>query len=183
MDACDPPLSPLLVSLSELLKLLLATQEEELKTISVATHIQSPPEVIWQILTDFEAYANWNPFITQISGNLVVGHRLRIRIVPPGAGGMTFRPTVTAQEPGRRVEWLGALGFRGLFDGRHAFVLEPRADGGTILTQTEDFSGVIVPMAGEMIARTEKGFVEMNNALRDRAESFAAAAGLPPAEY
>jgi hypothetical protein len=153
-----------------------------LKTISVATHIQSPPDVVWQILTDFEAYPSWNPFITRISGSPVVGHRLRIRIVPPGASGMTFRPRVTAQEPGRKLEWLGAMGLRGLFDGRHAFVLEPTADGGTILTQTENFSGVIVPMAGEMLARTEKGFANMNNALRGRAESFAAATGLPPTE-
>jgi hypothetical protein len=153
---------------------LLANQEAKLKTISVTTHIQSPPDVVWQVLTDFDAYASWNPFITRISGSLVVGYRLRLRIVPPGAGGMTFRPRVTALEPGRRLQWFGTMGTRGLFDGRHAFVLEPTADGGTILTQTENFSGVIVPMAGGMLARTEKGFAHMNEALRGRAESFAA---------
>jgi hypothetical protein len=41
-----------------------ATQEAKLKSISVTTHIQSPPEVVWQILTGFGAYPDWNPFIT-----------------------------------------------------------------------------------------------------------------------
>ena len=47
-----------------------------MKTISVTTHIQSPPDVVWQILTGFRAYPDWNPFITRASGDIKVGQRL-----------------------------------------------------------------------------------------------------------
>lgn len=141
-----------------------------MKTISVATRIQAPSEEVWAVLADFEGYPEWNPFMTRISGNLVVGQPLNVRIVPPGARGMTFRPKVTVVEPGRRIEWLGTMGIRGLFDGRHTLALEPTANGSTVFTQTEEFSGMVVPMAGKLLAQTEHGFSEMNDALRRRVE-------------
>ena len=123
---------------------------------------------MWQILTGFADYGDWNPFITLASGDLRVGHKLSLRIVPPGRGGMSFRPRVTAVEPEHLLEWSGTLGIPGLFDGRHAFVLEPTA-GGTTLTQTETFSGLLVPLSTGMLRRTKKGFENMNDALLSRA--------------
>ncbi len=141
-----------------------------MKTISVTTHIPAPPGVVWKILTDFPAYADWNPFITQASGDPQVGHKLSVRIVPPGGRGMTFRPRVTAVETEHLLAWFGTLGVQGLFDGRHAFVLKPAA-GGTTLTQTETFSGLLVPLMTGVLQRTKKGFEAMNNALRARVAS------------
>ncbi|RDV12292.1 SRPBCC domain-containing protein [Arthrobacter sp. RT-1] len=148
--------------------------------MSVTTHIQSPPDVVWQIFTGFGAYPDWNPFITQASGDIKVGQRLILRIVPPGAGGMTFRPQVTALEPEHLLEWSGTLGIPGLFDGRHTFILEPTA-GGTTLTQTETFTGLLVPLSTGMLLRTKKGFQNMNDALQNRAASFPAKTVRPTA--
>ena len=84
---------------------------------------------------------------------------------------MTFRPTVTALEEGRRLEWLGHLLVPGLFDGRHSFVLHPLPHGGTRLVQSESFTGLLVPLLRATLARTEDGLAAMNEALRARAEA------------
>src|SRR5690349_17967051 len=63
--------------------------------IETAIEIEAGPREVWRVLTDFARYPEWNPFITRISGDLVDGGRLQVRIVPPGAGRMTFRPRVT----------------------------------------------------------------------------------------
>ena len=157
-----------------------SNQEEKLKTISVTTHIPSPPDVVWKILTDFPTYADWNPFITRASGDPKIGHKLSIRIVPPGGGGMTFRPRVAAVEPEHLLEWFGTLGMQGLFDSRHAFVLKPTA-GGTTLTQTETLSGLLVPLMTGVLQRTKKGFENMNTALLNRAGSWPSASTQPEA--
>ena len=65
--------------------------------------INAPPRRVWQALTDFDAYPEWNPFIRSIQGDPEVGSRLSARIEPPGARGMTLRPTVRALEPGREL--------------------------------------------------------------------------------
>ena len=87
---------------------------------------------------------------------------------------MTFRPTVREASPSRELRWLGHLGVPGLFDGEHAFQLEPTGAGQTRLRQNEEFRGVLVHLLpNSLFDKTRRGFEEMNRALRTRAESIA----------
>jgi len=139
-----------------------------MKSITTVVEIPATPEQVWAMLVDTAAYPAWNPFITKLSGELAAGQRLEVRIAPPGGRAMTFRPTVTRVEAGRRLEWLGTMGLKGIFDGRHTFTLESLGDQGTRLTQSEDFTGLLVPFTGKVLARTRSGFEAMNDALRRR---------------
>ncbi|MBJ6726549.1 SRPBCC domain-containing protein [Geomesophilobacter sediminis] len=134
--------------------------------------IKAAPERIWSILTDREAYPDWNPFIRSIRGDLVRGAKLEVRIQPPGAKGMTFRPSVLVAESNRELRWLGHFLFPGLFDGEHSFVIEPVASGPVIFRQCERFSGILVSLfRGSLDGATRRGFEEMNRALKARAEA------------
>lgn len=127
-------------------------------------HILAPPEVVWEVLTDFEAHAEWDPFLASLDGELVEGGRLRVRFRQPG---VTMRPRITRLEPGRVLEWRGSLGIRGLFDGRHRFELVP--DGaGTTLIHSETFTGLLVPLTGRMLDQTRDGFEAFNRAIAER---------------
>ena len=132
--------------------------------------IDAPPERVWQVLTAFGAYPEWNPFIRSIEGEAKVGSRLKIRIEPPGARGMTFRPTVRAAEPARELRWLGRLLLPGLADGEHRLALEPLAGGRSRFIQSERFSGLLVGLLKETLTATERGFEHMNEALKRRLE-------------
>ena len=137
--------------------------------------IDATPESVWQVLTDFEAYGEWNPFISSIVGRTEVGTRLTVRISPPGGRAMPLRPVVQTCEPHRRFAWLGHLGVRGIFDGAHEFVLEPRAGGGCSFVQRETFRGLLVPLVGRVLDRTADGFDAMNRALQRRVAEVASA--------
>lgn len=137
----------------------------------ITTHIVVPAPVAdaWEILTDLAGYRDWNPFITAAAGTLGIGERLDLTIQPPGGRALAFKPWVTAFEERRYVEWLGRVGLPGIFDGRHSFTLTPMTGGRTLLQQSETFTGVLVPFAGSVLARTRAGFAEMNAALARRA--------------
>src|SRR4051794_24244532 len=125
---------------------------------------------VWQVLTDFDAYPAWNPFITSARGRAAVGERLTLRMQPEGGRAMTFQPTVRECVPGRRLRWLGRWVLPGLFDGEHTFTIEPGADG-VRLTQEEDFRGLLTPLlAGQLGRGTLPAFEHMNQALKQRAE-------------
>ena len=62
----------------------------------------------------------------------------------------------------------------GLFVGRHYFRLE--AEGACRLVHGEQFSGLLLPLMGGMLADTEKGFHAINAALKARAEARAGVA-------
>ena len=100
---------------------------------------------MWQLLTDFPSFPQWNPFIRKASGNIRVGERLEVNIQPSGASGMTFRPTVLKAEPNRELRWLGHLLISGLFDGEHIFTIEPLGEGRVRFTQREVFRGCSFP--------------------------------------
>lgn len=138
----------------------------------IETHLDLPatPPIVWKHLLDTSSYTSWNPFITSLTGDLEVGQRLRVRIVPVGGKPMTFKPRVTVIEPNSRLEWLGTLGIPGLFDGRHSFTLSPTGVAATRFVQAEEFSGALIPFTGKLLARTEAGFEAMNAALLTRLE-------------
>ena len=72
--------------------------------------------------------------------------------------------------PERFFQWLGSLGVRGVFDGRHSFRLSP-TEHGTRFEHREDFTGLLsFLMSGSRRDQTEAGFRAMNESLRARAE-------------
>jgi hypothetical protein len=66
---------------------------------------------------------------------------------------------------------LGHLIILGLFDGEHIFTIETLAPNQVHFIQREVFSGLLVPLlARRLDAGTLRGFEEMNQALKARAE-------------
>ncbi len=134
--------------------------------------IAAPIEVVWETLTDLAAYPNWNPFIVSAEGRADVGERLTNRMQPPGGRAITFKPTVTVVEAPVAFEWLGRLGLPGIFDGRHRCDLAPSENGGTLVTQSEQFDGILVRfMRTSLDTQTAAGFEAMNAALKVRVEA------------
>jgi hypothetical protein len=135
--------------------------------------IEAPPDQVWDVLTDFDAYPDWNPFVRRIDGEPVVGTQLEVVLEPPGGRAMTFQPEVLAAQPTREFRWLGRLwGVPKLFDGEHIFEIEPLGQGRTRFVQREKFSGVLVPLlARSLMTNTRRGFEAMNRALKERVEA------------
>ena len=133
--------------------------------------VQASAERVWEVLTDFAAYPEWNPFIVEASGEPVPGTRLELRMRLAGRRATTLRPQVLDAHPDRTFRWLGRLLVPGLFDGEHRFTIQPAGPGQVRLTQHEEFRGVLAPLLLAMIAKsTLEGFHRMNQALKGRAE-------------
>ena len=132
--------------------------------------IDASAERVWEVLADFSAYPEWNPFIVAAEGQVAIGSRLSLTMQPVGARRVTVHPTVVEAEPGRRLRWHGRLGLPGLFDADHQFSLVGRS-GGTRLTQSEMFRGILAPvMARSLRNHTLPAFEAMNEALKQRVE-------------
>ena len=143
-----------------------------MKELHSQIEIEAPAEHVWQLLTDFAAYPEWNPFIRRVNGRPEVDEHLVVRMRPSGTKGMTFRPTVIKAEPNRQLRWLGHLLVPGLFDGEHIFEIEELARDRVLFVQREVFKGLLVPLLARSLDRdTQRGFEEMNRALRERAET------------
>ena len=141
------------------------------KQLHAEIEVQATPERVWEVLTDFAAYQEWNPFIVEASGQAVPGSRLELQMRPPGRRATRFRPEVLEADPGRELRWLGRVLVPGLFDGEHRFTIQPAGPDRARLAQHEDFRGILAPLLLAMIAKpTLEGFQQMNQALKSRVE-------------
>jgi len=132
--------------------------------------INASKEKVWSVLTNLEAYPQWNPFIVQSKGRIAVGERLE-NTLQNGAKTIVFKPKVLQVRQNEYFEWLGSLWFKGLFDGRHYFEIQELGPGQVNLIHGESFSGILSGMIFRSIgADTRNNFVKMNEALKARAE-------------
>jgi len=139
--------------------------------ITTDIDIDAQPAAIWSMLMDFPSYPDWNPFIRRIEGDPVAGGRLEISIMPPDRRAMTFRPLVLENVENRILSWRGSLPVPGLFTGEHFLRLETLAPGRTRFIHGERFTGLLIPLLRKSLdGPVRAGFVEMNQALKSRAE-------------
>ncbi len=138
--------------------------------------IEASPALVWRVLTDFARYHEWNPFITAVGGELVVGQRLNVALSPPEGADLELRPELVACDAPTELRWVERSWLKGLLDGEHFFQCREASGGRTRFVQGEDFSGLLLRFSARHLAQVARGFVYMNQALKQRAEMLAASA-------
>jgi hypothetical protein len=142
-----------------------------LKEIHTEIDIKASSEIIWDILTDFDNYSQWNPFIRQINGAPTVGTKLKINIKTTKGKSRNYHPTVTKVEPYHELRWFGKSIIPGMFNGERIFALESLKANYVHLVHKEIFTGFLVSLIGNSLDRDMyQSFVNMNEALKEKAE-------------
>lgn len=142
-----------------------------MREIATEIKINAPPEKVWEILTDFTKFPDWNHFIRKAEGEIKEGNKLTVRLEQPDGKAMTFKPTVAKVSERKEFRWLGHLFLPGLFDGEHIFEIVPQGENTVKFVQREKFRGILFPLFWKSLdTSTRQGFNEMNAALKKRAE-------------
>jgi hypothetical protein len=134
--------------------------------------VDSNPNKIWGILTHFEEYELWNPFMTKVVGNAILGSKIEVNIKTISGKQRTYFPIITKCEINRELRWKGKSFLPGIFDGERIFVIEKTNDNRVSFLHKEVFKGLGVKLVGDKLDQDlRKSFVMMNEALKARAEN------------
>jgi hypothetical protein len=133
--------------------------------------IDAPVSHVYRVLTAFERYPEWNPFITSISGRLESGQALAVEMSLPEGKTYLLKPRLTVVSPDRELRWCGHFLRPALLQADHFFQLSERGEALTRVVHGENFTGLLLRFAGSTLTQTARGFVYMNQALKKRAES------------
>ena len=98
------------------------------------TIINAPIEQVWQILTDFAAWPQWQPGVTQaaLEGSVQVGSVLHGK-----ASGLGIISTLREVEACHKISWTGdSLGMHAI----HNWIMEPVGGSTRVITE-ESISG------------------------------------------
>ena len=119
------------------------------------------------LLTDAEAYADWNPAVIQIKGPITVGNKVElVSIVNPKR---TFKLNVAQMDAPNKMVWSDGMPL-GLFKGERTYLLEGQ-DGGTEFSMTEEYTGLLAPLITKSIPDMTDSFTQFADGLKQGAEA------------
>lgn len=151
----------------------LPSPPEPLWSGAIHTHIEIAADArrVWEVLTDFAAYQEWNPFLIEIRGEPVPGTRLAVTTRFPAGRLMRFRPLILRAEERRELRWWGRSRVPGLFEGEHILNIAPLEADRVRFSQRELYRGLLTPILRRThLESTRSGFQQMNAALKARVE-------------
>ncbi|MEM9037384.1 MAG: SRPBCC domain-containing protein [Actinomycetota bacterium] len=131
-----------------------------------STHIDAPPEVVWDRLMQTERWTEWDAALERVDGSLAEGGKVTIHVVDQSR---PFPLKVKDWQPPRRLALRGGMPL-GLFAGVRTYDLQVR-EGGTSFRMVEEYSGLLAPLITRSIPDLQPSFDAFVGGLRAAAES------------
>ncbi len=134
--------------------------------------INASAQRVWDIVTDFAAYPQWNTFIPRISGHVAPNAKLFFIFTSPLRVRLPAIGTMLNVTPQRELRWAGQLPIPGLIRAEHYHLIEPLGESRVRFLHGEIFTGLLVaPLWPFFAERGLKLYEESSLALKRRAES------------
>lgn len=136
-------------SLRRKIRDILGPDESEQRVFSARVDIDASAKQVWDVVTDFASYESWNPLLSNVEGQLVVGGKLRVHT--------TFAPTAlpatvkVVKEP-HQLEWEDHVPLN-LLTPVFSISLLSLAENRTRVVIQESFTGPLLPVAGRRLAK------------------------------
>lgn len=96
--------------------------------------LRASPREVWEVLTDFETYPSWNPFVRAVAGDLAEGASITLLVTPPDVDELTVVVKVGKVEEARSLELFHQSSSLDLTLRRAVIELEPTDCGTCVLT-------------------------------------------------
>lgn len=130
--------------------------------------LRADPARVWSTLASLSDWAEWNPVIPSIEGELATAARLRLELELPDRAPHTLRAEVMRVLPQRELSWILRLVVPGLLDCEHRFLLAPLDEAalqeGTRVIQRLRVSGILVPFVWSRLRRQLGAALQQSNA-------------------
>ncbi len=126
-------------------------------------------EKVWAAIIDFESYKNWNSQLTFLGGSVQPNGKLHLKLSAAGAKPYEFKPDISYWQENKQFAWIAKTGLPGIFDGEHFFELKDLGNGKTLLTNREEYRGVLSQLFKQlpMMKTAPDGFRKMNSELKN----------------
>ncbi|EKU98744.1 hypothetical protein Lepto7375DRAFT_8059 [Leptolyngbya sp. PCC 7375] len=134
--------------------------------------IHAPQQLVWDQVTDFKAYSDWNPFVLQADAQFKVGMTIRFLEDLKQYGQHWIKAEFLSIQPPNTFVWQGHLGAAFLFNVCHTFMFEAISPYQTRFTQKHENSGLLIPYLAwrGVYCVSHQGYLDYNQALKERCE-------------
>lgn len=137
--------------------------------IDKTVEINAPAEVVWEVITDFASYSEWNPFIVECKSTLKPGDPIDLK-VKLFSFAQPQREWVKEFVPGRRFAYTMKAVPLGTLSSQRSHDLMPAGDK-TRYQSYFHLDGWLMPVVRAIMgSRIARGFEGMTNGIKTRSE-------------
>lgn len=135
------------------------------KSVHHEIEIKASPAQVWEVLTNMQAYGEWNPVMQLLEGDLKVGNKLKYQFTQDAENVSKIGATVKQIVPNKLLNQAGGMPMVLTFN--HKYILDDLG-GSTKVTIHEDYTGVGVHFWNPKPVGDAYG--RLNEALKKRVE-------------
>ncbi|NEP14930.1 MAG: SRPBCC domain-containing protein [Symploca sp. SIO2C1] len=138
--------------------------------------IDAPRQLVWEQVTNFEAYSDWNPFVLKADAKFEMGGIINFLENLKQFGEYWLKAEFLSIEPPNSFVLQGYFGAPFLFTVRHSFIFETVTEHQTRFTQEHQNSGVLIPYLAwrGIYYVSHQGYLDYNQALKERCDIISA---------
>ena len=136
--------------------------------IQTNIEIESSAAQIWQVLTDFDSYSEWNPMLANVHTQLERDTTVRFGVLRDDANPLKLKARITTLRTAEELVWRG--GAAGVISGEHYFRIEQLNERHCRFHHGEHFKGLLLPLVKPLLKRSPALYEAMNSALKERVE-------------
>ncbi len=142
------------------------------RAVEHRTGVKAPAELVWEIISDFSTWGDWNPIHRKAEGQMKIGTPLTIEHALPGEPVRVIQPIVQDWVPYEQLHWRSSrLG--GFVTAVRYIEIENMGPENSTFSNGELFMGMLV----RWVSRDERrklraAYAQMGEALRQHAETL-----------
>jgi hypothetical protein len=134
--------------------------------------VQAPAEIVWEVVSEFEAWHQWNPLYRKAEGQMKIGTVLTLEQHLPGEPAKVITPIVQDWVPYEQLHWRSTR-IGGFVTAIRYLEIENMGETNSTFSNGELFMGLLLRFVGRDERRKLRAaFTEMGEAVRDRAEAI-----------
>jgi hypothetical protein len=137
-------------------------------TVDEELVVHAPRQLVWRLLTDFDGYETWNPYITAASGSARTDRTIHLRLETRSQEPSEVDCDVQSVVERRKLQWRCRTYLPGVLDREHGFWVLPLRPGSVRLVYHGRWEGLLVPFVD--LDDRKSGYLRMARALKERAE-------------
>lgn len=136
--------------------------------------INAPASAVWAVITDFDSYSQWNPFVLSAKSSLKPGEPIEMEVKLLGPVQRQVEVILEVEE-GKGFSYCMKPFPLGALSSVRSHSIKDLGDGRCHYSSHFELSGWLMPLIrGLMRNPLERGFGGMSKAVKQRAESLAA---------
>ena len=142
------------------------------RAVEHRTGVKAPAELVWEVISDFSTWKDWNPVHPRMEGEMRIGTTLTVDLVLGEGQVTTIQPIVQDWVPYEQLHWRTKR-LRGFVTAIRYLEIESMGPENSTFSNGELFMGSLV----RWVSRDERrklraAYTRMGEAVRDHAEAL-----------